>query len=233
VLKVLRRHGLGTRIQRLGLVAGYAAKPEREVPTIPEPLHLDVEQPGDLVQVDCFYIGRLSGTRGRTWQYTAIDVASSFVWASVQVSEVNPDTKHCSALVRRVASELAAAGWKLKAVSTDNGGEFRAEPFTRAVAGAGAKHRFIRAGRPQTNGCVERVHRTILEECWRPSLALWYLATPRSSETSRPTSATTTTSALTPADAISVARPPSWSMVLGRCAHDEPRLSRHLVRCSS
>jgi len=109
VLKVLRRHGLGTRIQRLGLVAGYAAKPEREAPAQPEPLPLDVEQPGDLVQVDCFYIGRLSGTRGRTWQYTAIDVASSFVWASVQVSEVNPDTKHCSALVRRVASELAAA----------------------------------------------------------------------------------------------------------------------------
>ena len=102
---------------------------------------------------------------------TAIDVASSFVWGSVQVSEVNPDSKHCSALVRRVASELASAGWKLKAVSTDNGSEFRAEPFTAAVAGAGAKHRFIRAGRPQTNGCVERVHRTILEECWRPSFA--------------------------------------------------------------
>jgi transposase InsO family protein len=171
VLKVLRRHGLGTRIQRLGLVAGYAAKPEREAPVPAEPLHLDVEHPGDLVQVDCFYIGRLSGTKGRTWQYTAIDVASSFVWASVQVSEVNPDTKHCSALVRRVASELAAAGWKLKAVSTDNGGEFRAEPFARAVAGTGAKQRFIRAGRPQTNGAVERVHRTILEECWRPSFA--------------------------------------------------------------
>lgn len=171
VLKVLRRHGLGTRIQRLGLVAGYAAKPEREAPPQPEPLHLDVEQPGDLVQVDCFYIGRLSGTRGRTWQYTAIDVASSFVWGSVQVSEVNPDTKHCSALVRRVADDLAAAGWKLKAVSTDNGGEFRAEPFASAVSSAGARQRFIRAGRPQTNGCVERVHRTILEECWRPSFA--------------------------------------------------------------
>ena len=81
VLKVLRRHGLETRIQRLGLVAGYAAKPEREAPPQPEPLHLDVERPGDLVQVDCFYIGRLSGTRGRTWQYTAIDVASSYVGA--------------------------------------------------------------------------------------------------------------------------------------------------------
>ena len=31
--------------------------------------------------------------------------------------------------------------------------------------------RFIRSGRPQTNGCVERVHGTILEECWKPAFA--------------------------------------------------------------
>ena len=29
----------------------------------------------------------------------------------------------------------------------------------------------IRAGRPQTNGHVENLHKTILEECWRPSFA--------------------------------------------------------------
>jgi hypothetical protein len=47
-------------------------------------------------------------------------------------------------LVRRVADELAAAGWKLKAVGTDNGGQFRAEPFARSVAGVGAKNRHSR-----------------------------------------------------------------------------------------
>ena len=35
----------------------------------------------------------------------------------------------------------------------------------------GARHRLIRAGRPTSNGAVERVQRTILEECWRPSFA--------------------------------------------------------------
>ena len=34
-----------------------------------------------------------------------------------------------------------------------------------------AQHRFIRAGRPQTTRAVERVERTILEECWRPIFA--------------------------------------------------------------
>jgi len=169
VLKVLRRHGLGTRARRLSLVAGYAALPQPEAQPPPEPLHLEAEKPGDLVQLDCFYIGRLSGTKGRCWQYTAIDVASSYVWAEVHLSSVNPDTKFCSALVHRVARELRAAGWQLKAVSTDNGGEFRASDFRQAVAPA--EHRLIRAGRPQTNGCVERVQRTVLEECWRPTFA--------------------------------------------------------------
>jgi hypothetical protein len=39
----------------------------------------------------------------------------------------------------------------------------------RAVSQVGAKQRFIRAGRPETNGGVERVQRTILEEAWRPT----------------------------------------------------------------
>jgi transposase InsO family protein len=29
----------------------------------------------------------------------------------------------------------------------------------------------IRAGRPQTNGHVERLQQTIVEECWRPAFA--------------------------------------------------------------
>lgn len=74
VLKVLHRHGLGTRQRRLAFVAGYAAPPEREPPPRPVALHLEAEQPGDLVQFDCFHIGTLSGTKGKVWQYTAVDV---------------------------------------------------------------------------------------------------------------------------------------------------------------
>ncbi len=35
----------------------------------------------------------------------------------------------------------------------------------------GAAYRFIRRGRPQTNGCVERFQGTVLEECWKPCFA--------------------------------------------------------------
>jgi transposase InsO family protein len=170
IWRCLRRHGLGDRRRRLMLVAGYQAPPEAERPPEPE-RHLDAPHPGALVGVDCFYVGRLSGTKGTVWQYTATDVHSGFTWAELATSDRNPREVHASRLARRVAAELAAFGWRVEAVSTDNGSEFRNGSFTQTVTSLGATHRLIRAGRPTSNGAVERVHRTILEECWRPSFA--------------------------------------------------------------
>src|SRR5204863_4916672 len=76
-----------------------------------------------------------------------------------------------SRLVQRVARELRAAGWRLERVLTDNGNEFRSPTFTGTIKARHAKHSRIYAGRPQTNGHVERLHRTILEECCRPAFA--------------------------------------------------------------
>jgi transposase len=139
VAKVLARRGLSTRRRRLSLVAGYASPPgPPEQPSGPErrePLpvrHLDATQPGDLVGFDCFHIGRLSGTKGRVWQYTAIDVASSYVWAEVHVTPLNPSSVYTAGLVERVAAELAKAGWQLGAVLSDNGSEFRSGVFRQA-----------------------------------------------------------------------------------------------------
>ena len=171
VYNVLRRHGLNTRGRRLALVAGYAARYER-APQPPElERHVDAQQPGELVGLDCFFVGRLSGTKGAVWQYTAIDVCSGFAWAELHTSPRNPAARHCSALVERVAAELAAAGWRLQAVITDNGSEFRAASFTDTLQQLTVEQRRIRAGRPTANGHVERLQLTILEECWRPAFA--------------------------------------------------------------
>jgi transposase InsO family protein len=96
---------------------------------------------------------------------------SAFAWAELHRSPKNPAAKHCSALVERVASELAQAGWRLEAVISDNGSEFRSHVFTDTLSELAVEQRRIRAGRPQTNGNVERLQQTILEECWRPSFA--------------------------------------------------------------
>jgi transposase InsO family protein len=171
VWRVLVRVGLNTRSKRLALIARHRDPYERKPDTPPPERHIDASEPGEKVQLDCFYVGRLSGTKGTVWQYTAIDVASAFTWAELHTSERNPRSRHTRELLHRVAAELAAAGWKLGQVTTDNGSEFRAKAFGAAVERLGARQRFIRAGRPNSNGCVERVQLTILEECWRPAFA--------------------------------------------------------------
>lgn len=173
VWKVLCRHGLNTRTKRLALVAGYAAP--YEPPRDPGPeRHIDVSRPGELVGIDCFFVGRLKGSAGAIWQLTAIDVASSYAWAELVVcktgSPATPSSKQTSKLARRVAKDLRDAGWRLERLLSDNGNEFKGE-FTKTVGRLKAKHTRIHAGRPQTNGNVEALHKTILDECWRPAFA--------------------------------------------------------------
>ena len=171
VWRCLKRHGLNTRSKRLSLVAGYAApyQPPRE--RQPE-RHVEAKRPGELVGMDCFYVGRLTGTKGAVWQLSAIDVCSSFAWTElVTCPRGNPTGEQTSKLARRVASELAAAGWRLERVLSDNGGEYRATSFRSTLEQLAVRQTLIRAGRPQTNGAVESLHRTILEECWRPAFA--------------------------------------------------------------
>jgi transposase len=177
VWKVLRRHGISTRAKRLGLIAGYRAPYEPPRTVEPEP-HVETDRPGELVGIDCFFVGRLSDTKGAVWQITAIDTYSSYAWTDlVRCKTAGPTTEHTVPLVRRVAAELAAAGWQLERVLSDNGNEFRGLPFGHAVTAIGARHTRIRAGRPQTNGHVERLHRTLLEECWRPAFARFHFPT--------------------------------------------------------
>lgn len=65
-------------------------------PTPPPERHIDASQPGEIVGVDCFYVGRLAGTKA-LWQYSAIDIASSYAWAELHTSERNPIARHTKA----------------------------------------------------------------------------------------------------------------------------------------
>jgi transposase InsO family protein len=149
----------------------YRAPYEPPSPPEPEP-HIEVERPGELVGMDCFYLGRLRGTEGAIWQLTAIDVYSSFAWAELVICKAgNPTSAQTSKLARRVARELKAAGWQLERVLADNGNEFKGERFHAAAERLGASVTHIHAGRPQTNGHLEALHKTILDECWRSAFA--------------------------------------------------------------
>jgi transposase InsO family protein len=138
---------LNTRAKQLALVAGYRAPYEPPREPEPEP-HVETSR-----------------------QITAIDTYSSFAWADLVVAPVQgPTVEQTSALARRFARELQAAGWRLQRVLSENGTEFGRRVFGERLP-HGGMHSQIRAGRPQSNGHVERLHRTILEECWRPVFA--------------------------------------------------------------
>jgi transposase InsO family protein len=171
IWRVLCRHGLSTRAKRLALVAGYRAPYEPPREAEPEP-RVESSRPGELVGFDSFFVGRLHGTAGAVWQLTACDTFSSFGWAElVRCPSGQPDQAQTSRFARRVAKELARMGWRLERAITDNGNEFNRPGFPAAIEALGATQTRIRPGRPQSNGHVERLHRTILEECWRPAFA--------------------------------------------------------------
>jgi transposase InsO family protein len=134
-----------------------------------------VDHPGQLVRLDCFCIGRLSGTKGTVWQYTAIDVASAYTWATVQVTRRNPSAAWTSALARQAAADLAAPGLAAGAGDERQRQRVPLSHLQATIAKLGGRHSFIRAGRPQANGCVERVQQTILEECWKSAFARYLI----------------------------------------------------------
>jgi hypothetical protein len=78
VWRVLKRFNLNTRTKRLALIARHADPYERKPASAPPERHIDAREPGEKVQMDCFYVGRVSGTKGTVWQYTACDVASGY-----------------------------------------------------------------------------------------------------------------------------------------------------------
>jgi transposase InsO family protein len=101
-----------------------------------------------------------------------IDVYSSFAWAELVVcKQGNPTGAQTSTLARRVAADLKAAGWRLERVLADNGNEFRGERFHATIERLGGRVTHIHAGCPQTNGHVEALQKTILDECWRLAFA--------------------------------------------------------------
>ena len=82
-------------------------------------------------------------------------------------------------------------------------------PSTAELASLGAQHTLISPGRPQSNGFVERVQRTILEECWKPSFARYLVPKYMACGASwRATSSSTTTTART-TDACTKGRTPA------------------------
>ena len=224
--KALRRHGLNTRAKRLALIAGYRAPYEPPREPAPEP-HIDVDRPGELVGIDCFYVGRLRGTKGAIWQLTAIDVYSSYAWAELVVcTQRQPDRR--ADLHARAPRRARAARRRLAARARALRQRQRVPRPARSpptLDRLGARHTRIRAGRPQTNGHVEAAApddpRRVLAARVRP---LPPPALHRPAPRTRRLPATTTTSTASTTAASPKADPRRHRL---RCPQDGAEMSRN------
>jgi transposase len=114
VAKVLRRHHLGTAGERIAALASLTAADTGQVTPAamegPFGFCMYASQPGQIVSLDTFYVGRLKGI-GAVWQLTAVDVATR---TAVSQLIVGDKTATVAARVPNgSASSGRAAGWCL------------------------------------------------------------------------------------------------------------------------
>ena len=169
---VLRRHGLSSRWERLARTEIHAATSglltERTRAALQEargaaPQHIEAARPGQLVCLDTFYIGQLKGV-GKVWQITACDAACSYGVAWLLPAHTAEAAAH---FLRRVLLPVyRRAGWRLRRVLTDGGPEFKGA-FDEACRALGLRHTRTKPRHAWTNGFVERLQGTILQEHWR------------------------------------------------------------------
>jgi transposase InsO family protein len=177
VHRVLTRYGLA-RLRWLDRPTGQVIR------------RIDSARPGDLVHVDVKKLGKIpagggwrmlgrtagnrnswadksSGRRskhghplrGHHFLHTAIDGHSRLAYSEL-LSDERKET--AAAFWVRANSWFTECGITVRNVLTDNGACYRSHNFRDALVDI--KHRRTRPHRPQTNGKVERFHRTLADE---------------------------------------------------------------------
>jgi len=97
--------------------------------------------------------------RGYHYLHTAIDGHSRLAYTEILADE-RKDT--AAAFWTRANAWFSGNGITVRKVLTDNGSCYRSHAFSDALGGI--EHRRTRPYRPQTNGKVERFHRTLADE---------------------------------------------------------------------
>jgi len=139
---------------------------------------VEASRPGELLNQDTFFWGTLKGV-GKVYVQVVVDVFCSLAFAQVYTSKM-PVTA-CDLLYARVLPFYEALGVSVGAILTDNGREFCGteanHPYQLLLALEGIEHRTTRVRTPRTNGFVERMNRTLLDECFRVAgRTTWYVS---------------------------------------------------------
>jgi transposase InsO family protein len=190
---VLARYGCPP-LAHLDRAAGVPVRRyERDRPG--ELVHIDIKKPGNIPDGGGHRIvSREQGKRNRQahrdpgrrrkipgqpnlgygYLHTALDDHSRLAYTEILSDETS---QTAVAFLARAAAWYAAAGITIERVITDNGGCYRSKAWAAACDDLDITHKRTRPYRPQTNGKVERFHRTLTDE--------WAYARPYTTETQR------------------------------------------------
>ena len=160
----LEQHSQETKIE---LSENHIRLLERFSPEFRE-RHIQADFTGDLVAMDTFMVGTLKGI-GRVYLQTVIDCHSRYAWGQLYTSKVPVTAVHT--LNNFILPFFDEHNAKVKTLLTDNGREYCGRedqhPFELFLQLEEIEHRTTKVRRPQSNGFVERMHRTLLDEHFR------------------------------------------------------------------
>ncbi len=97
---------------------------------------------------------------GTAFVHTVLDDHSRVAYA-----EIHDDETAATAIgvLRRAVAWFATRGARVQRVLSDNGSAYRSHAWRAACAELGIKAKHTRPYRPQTNGKIERFHRTLAD----------------------------------------------------------------------
>ena len=138
--------------------------------------HIEAPHSGSLLAVDTFHVGYLKGV-GRIYAQTAIDCHSRFAFARLYTSKLPLTAVHL--LNNDILPFFESQQIAIETVLSDNGREFCGRPdrhpYELFLQLEGIAHRTTQVRRPQSNGFLERFHRTLLDEHLRvQGRKVWY-----------------------------------------------------------
>jgi len=130
--------------------------------------HIETKGVGELVAVDTFLVGSLKGV-GRVYLQSVIDCHSRYAFGRLYTCKLPLTAVHV--LNTDVLPFFETHSAEIKTILSDNGREFCGRPdrhpYELFLQLEGIEHKTTRVGRPQSNGFVERLHRTLLDEHFR------------------------------------------------------------------